>query len=653
MKVFTLLKFMSRRYWYLIVTAIIGSFLHIGCGGNDAALKPPYGSAWKLMPADRLVYGLKYESDSYSNLSALYSTVAAAPEGHGPGVSPHVYHVTVDATVLLTPIRHNGSGTTVSYSFPNARVTAESEMGPMIDTDRVQTELARDTYCEIDQEGRIKALLFDPTTSDATANFVRNLLGHMQFALPVAADDRGHWQIDEDDPAGTYTAEYNAVPQTLSSSTTVEPTNIPAFHKTKLAYFTASPDEGRELPTAPKLVLPDGGFDIWFDFARGRIAAISGNEKQIVSIVDKIVGEEQNSFQLTLVGEEKVSQPELALAVESVSTRGNSMPAVALSYTPSERAQFEAIYRSQLGNDSMETLKTAIEGFEKGSGKWNYAQLYSKVKALIFLHPDKCADLGTMLVSLHSNGHAAQLIRGALTAIGNSDAQDALVNAERGSRNDAEAIQLIVALGMVKKPTQITQDRLEEIAWRTPETSTAKAAQLEIGAIARNLKSFSPPRAAGIVERATAKLFDVPGAELQLIGLLGNAGLEQSLPTLTVYLADASADVRGHAAFALRFIEGEKAEQMLASVLTADPDESVRIQAANAIEFRSATQTSFNTQWAVLFSDKSESVRLTVMRNLWRSRDTYADVVPLMEKLAAEDSSEDVRRTAATLLGNG
>jgi HEAT repeat protein len=560
-----------------------------------------------------------------------------------------VYRVSVEATAVLTALQHKRASIAARFRFLNARISAESEMGAMIDTDRLQLELSRDTFCEIDEEGRIKSLLFDPVACAATASFARTLLGLMQFERPESAGPEG-WEIDEDDASGEYRAQYDSIVPETSSLAEQEQSGRRAFRKTKVEYFTTASDETRELLQAPRTILPEGAFEVTFDFGKGRIEAISGSEKQTILIANRIVGGVQNRFQLKLSSEDKVARVELASAVDDQAARSSAVEATALSAAPSERAQLTAIHEAKLGNDSFETIKTALDAIEHGSSKSSYSEVYSKVKALIYLHPDVCAQLGTLLQSSDSGGPVAQLIGGALAAVGNAEAQDALINAMRTRRDDAATIQLLIALAAVKRPTLIAQYAVEELAWQSPGSSVGRAAQLTVGSMAHNLKQISPERAASIVEHATTRLSGVSGAETQLIALLGNAGAREALPVLERFLDHPSAEIRSRTALALRFIDAQQADEMLSKTLLSDADESVRIQAATALEFRTVTQTNFDAQRAALLSDKSDILRMRVMRNLWSSRESFPEVVSLVKRLASRDSSQDVRGSAARLL---
>ena len=606
-------------------------------------------AVWKLVPGNRLVYELKYESDSYSDLQALYGSVS---DRGSRRVAPHVYRVTVEARVVLTAIQRNAASIVASYRFPDARINAESEMGNMIDADRVQLELAHETFCEIDKDGRIRSLRFDPSDSGATTNFIRALLGSMQFARPEAAEP-AHWEIEEDDSSGNYLAQYDATATTIAPPSGQEQNGLRTFRKTKLEYFRPTSDDERELPEAEKTILPEAAFDVTFNSDKGRIETVSGSETQTILIAGKVVGEARNSIQLILSNEDQASQAEITSAVEDQVTRRHAVEPIALSASPSERAQLAAIYRAQLGNDSIETVKTALDDIERGSSKLSYSEAYSKVKALIFLHPDVCAELGAVLWHADATGPVVQLVAGALAAVGSDEAQEALIGAIKTRRGDTASVQpFLVALGAVKRPTQGAQDAVEEVAWQDSGSDVGKAAQLVLGAMAHNLKQRSPQRAAEIVERAIANLSAVSGAEAELIALLGNSGLAEALPVLAQFLDHPSPELRGRAALALRFIDGEAAEYRLARVITSDPEESVRTQAAAALEFRSITQTNFEAQTAALLSDSSGSVRMRVMNNIWRSHEVYPDVTGLIARVAARDPSKDVRKAAARLLAS-
>jgi HEAT repeat protein len=170
--------------------------------------------------------------------------------------------------------------------------------------------------------------------------------------------------------------------------------------------------------------------------------------------------------------------------------------------------------------------------------------------------------------------------------------------------------------------------------------------------MAHNLKQLSPRRAQDIIRRAADRLAGVSGAETQLIGLLGNSGVGEALPLLEKFLDDPSSELRGRAALALRFVDGEMTDQRLARVITWDPDESVRLQAASAYEFRTVTPINVRAQTAALISDASGAVRMKVMNNLWRSYEVYPEVIAATHRVAAKDPLKDVRAAAARLLAS-
>ena len=655
MKILNLLQTLSRTRSFLVPSLMVLSALSNGCSSNNGARStangPMAASVWKLAPGDRLVYQLKYTSNSFTDLQAMYGSAAVAGQRQPRTGGPRLFKVTVEATAVMTAIQRNRASTIASYRFTNAQINVESDMGAMVNTNLIQAELAHPTFCEIDAEGRIRSLLFHSNQSDATQNFSRSLLGLMQFARPEKAD-ANEWQLDEDDPSGEYRAQYNALPAAKQETAAPERSHIASFRKTKLEYFSPAADEDREFPEAPKTILPEAAFDVTFDFAKGRIESLSGVETQTVLIADKVVGGARNEIQLALLSEEKTSATELASAVEDYLKRSRTMSAIALSASPSEQAQLTTIYRAQLANDSLMTIKAELDAAERGASEIDSSKLYSKVKALIFLQPETCLELGAMLQSSDPNGATMQMIASALGAVGHGEAQQVLVEALRTRRNDeAAANALMMAIGATKKPTQATQDAMETIAWDSPETATVRMAQIHLGAMGHNLKKRSPERAAAIVEHAVAKFTSESGAEHQLITFLGNSGVESALPLLSKFLDDPSAALRGHAALALRRIDGEQPDAMLARALT-DANESVRIQAATALGFRSITQTNFDAQKEVLLSDKSESVRGRVMKNLWRSHEAYPEVVALMKGLAAKDSSKEIRRAANGLLAD-
>ena len=107
--------------------------------------------------------------------------------------------------------------------------------------------------------------------------------------------------------------------------------------------------------------------------------------------------------------------------------------------------------------------------------------------------------------------------------------------------------------------------------------------------------------------------------------------------------------MRGAAAAALRWLEGPEAESALCRSLTADADDTVRLEAAHAFEFRRMTARALAAHRRAFAADASVSVRLAVLKNLARVRHDFPEAEATIQK-AAGDPVTEVKQAATDLL---
>jgi HEAT repeat protein len=113
---------------------------------------------------------------------------------------------------------------------------------------------------------------------------------------------------------------------------------------------------------------------------------------------------------------------------------------------------------------------------------------------------------------------------------------------------------------------------------------------------------------------------------------------------------DPSPQLRAGAAAALRFIPAAEAEELLIHLLAADLAGDVRKQAAEALSERAPTARSVMTMEERIRADADEDVRLELLRGLWRGVDRFPEIRAVVEAVARDDSSGDVRKVATRLL---
>ena len=279
--------------------------------------------------------------------------------------------------------------------------------------------------------------------------------------------------------------------------------------------------------------------------------------------------------------------------------------------------------------------------------------VYLKFKALIYVHPEICAQLGKTLASANPSSPTFRILSRALGAVAHPQAQSALVEAIKAHPlgGDAQA-GLIATLGGSPSPTAEAEKAVHLLAVGSPDPNVSSAAILALGSMAKNLARKEPKRSAEIVD-FLAHWADTSHFEEQrqhLLQALGNTASSRAMPLLSRYAADRSPVLRASAVDAMRFIELPQVDGLLLHTLGSDKDAHVRLEAAFALGYRKPDQQSYAAQKKALAADEDEKVRAALLTNLAKMSKQFPDVRTLLKNAATDDPSDYVRQVATGLL---
>jgi len=170
--------------------------------------------------------------------------------------------------------------------------------------------------------------------------------------------------------------------------------------------------------------------------------------------------------------------------------------------------------------------------------------------------------------------------------------------------------------------------------------------------MARNLAQIAPERAAKIVKVFINGIERAPsaGATRLMILALGNAGSSDAFPIISRFLHDPSPELRAAASEALRWVDSDQVEPLLINALIFDQDSSVRLEAAIALGFRKVGDTSFKAQKGVFLKETDVKIRLAVLNNLWKAKDSFPEVRGIVREAAKHNSSREVRKAAGEIM---
>ena len=534
----------------------------------------------------------------------------------------------------------------VSYSLPNSAVKIISSGQEAVEQGQlIQEDLKQEIFATLNSQGKVISVSFDPNVSSIAQNFARTILGITQFVTPSSNRNASNWETQEDDPNGKYIARYQS--------------GWGKFEKTKLRYLE-SVDSKNKKPNASEvktIIKPEGKLTANFNLKDGYLTSLKGTESQKIIISEKNVGQVKTDLDMTYVSQTILNPTQLTKLQNAKNKRNQTTQSIALSATPSEAETETKIQRQELGDATLESLLADLKQAEASSDEnQNNTPLYLKLKALVYLQPETSETLGKLLVTADAQSLTMQILSGALSAVGNSQAQTALANTIKTRSQDWDALYVLIpSLGSVNNPNNEAEDILNKLAFNSQDERIASTAQLALGTVAYNLTQTSPNRTNKIVKQFVQKLSREKSEEkiIQYLLVLGNTGSANAFDTIVSFTKADSAKIRSAATSALRLIDNKQVDDVITKILTKDADDSVRLEAATILGYREINPETFKIQKQSFTSEKSVTVRLALLRNLWQVREQFPEAIKIVKQAAQNDSSTEVKEAAASIIEKG
>jgi hypothetical protein len=567
----------------------------------------------------RLLYRFEYSSSSLTNPGVLLGK----PEAAGRST-------TIQSSLTANLAIGVGDQVTFLFEAPHVVFQVNGQEAPT-QANEIARGLSTVAVVSVRADGKIESVRFAEGLSHLTRTYAQTLLSMIQF---VASDPEAQdWESAEEDPNGTYAAKYKRI--------SADPLR---YRKSKQEYVRSTPP-GEATPQ----IITSGSFD--FEFSQGSLRSINGTEEQMVKIAGRNLATGKSSLTMTRVSRHRMGQGDLAKLNETIREAARR-EAVSLSARDWEKAAREARYRQTLGSATLPELLEDLRKLEASQEAGAEVALQRKFEALISLHPEAVAPLGKLLLDAGVRTSTMRVVSGALNAAGSPEAQSALAKAIRARAKDRPALsRLLYALATVSDPTPEADGVAFELT-RSADVPIAQEAELALGIMARNLANRAPERADAMVRTLIEMLQSdrTPAGSTQLLLVLGNSGSPLGLSIIRHFAGDPSPQLRASAAAALRFIPAAEAEELLIHLLAADLAGEVRKQAAEALSERAPTARSVMTMEERIRADGDEDVRLEILRGLWRGVDRFPEIRAVIEAVARDDSSDDVRKVATRLL---
>jgi HEAT repeat protein len=613
----------------LIATAVAGIWFLLAT--------PASVLAQRLTPGQRFEYELEYLAASTSNLTGLDQPDGAGDKRVG---TTNDLHTRVAGKLIVTVLEKTAERATVALQLrePTVQLAANGALA-LEQGETIARDLEEPVFVVMDRRGRILSVRFAREMQDLSRSFGRTVYAATQVVLPADVDATA-WQAHEEDPNGTYAANYARVSSSRARAVQLE--------KRRANYLPRPRRHLMNTVESAVEIRPAGKIVIEFDTAVGTVTSIQADEQTGALIENRPVGYTESKLQLRLRGQATADATECAALRRKLAEAG---PALTLSTAADTTRRETAIHQTELGDDTRETLLTALVHREANLDEEDTA-LYLKLKALVYLQRDVCPKLAEVLSAARTDGPTFSLLCGALSSIGHDKAQEALHTAMRARADDSAAMMVLVpALGMVDRPTPATEKTLRDLD-KAKDKHVRATAQLALGIVARTLSATEPERTRRIVQETLEKLKTAANAaeSRQNLLVLGNIGAAETLPAIKPFLRDETPMVRAAAVSALRWLEHSSVDGLLIEALTGDAEEQVRVEAVQALGLRPMSAASLSAHQQALTRDVSSTVRLSALRNVAQSRAAFPQARDILTLSAAGDPVAEVREEAQRLL---
>lgn len=481
----------------------------------------------------------------------------------------------------------------------------------------LQVMFERPVYVGQDLRGRVMAVHFDAAQDVPARRLVRRLLASTQFV----AEDGPRWSAEEPDSRGELEAVYRAG----GSANT--------YVKTKRRYLRA----------AGPAVLPrlQGHLDFTL-FADGHVKEATGSE--VVELgggtgLPRI--REEARVALTNVGVDY----RLSSLRPFEATRATLRSERLTDSAGGEGASLEARDRQLVKGAKLDDLLRALakrEGLDSAR---------RRLTALFRQSPEEVDRAAALMRQGSTDEVRSEQLLEALASAGTPEAQRALVSVLEGERvRPKTRAHAARAVGRMERPSLLLGDALERVMDGTREPDVRNAAALSVGGLAKALEVPEPGRSQALVEGLVRRC-RTGTVELEVcLDALARAGAPVGLAYVKAALMHPEAAVRGAATEALSAIPGAAVDALLDQVMLDDPSARVRVLAVKAVSQR-VVGAHLEALARVLRAERSERVRIEVVRLLGHLRAVEPPAAALLRDVAANDGAANVRALAASLLG--
>ncbi|MEK7468462.1 MAG: HEAT repeat domain-containing protein [Planctomycetota bacterium] len=451
--------------------------------------------------------------------------------------------------------------------------------------DALRSELNREALVTMTRRGGIEGVAF----AKGTTPWVQALLSAVVLTARVTLPETplAAWRATEADATGQYVADYAS-----EGGFSTADGKTARIERTKAAYeqLTCQSPAGTGSMSADdaKASLEGGAVALW-DSGNGRFRTFRVDEKLRLEgkeFAQTITSSTAGGMRFASAARDENLAANGASMAKAFRANGEGMKPGSGDLAAKLAGQAEvARLRGVTGGMSIDDAIARLEGLAAADqlDSQEAAELVDRLAAILKL--DDSAVSVALEVILQATAHPA--VRVALTdALGAAETPRSLQALLEVAANTALEPDIrgnaFTGLAMADAPPAGAEAAARAAA-RFGDPS-AEPALLALGMLARKADTARAEELADTL-KSLGRASSDPDWQSNYLESLGNAGLPGTLGEVEKFLARDDVHTRARAAFALRFVKGERAEALLASART-DAAPAVRLAAVGALGFR-------------------------------------------------------------------
>lgn len=597
-----------------------------------AAPLTPALISWKLgttrQYSIRLTSAVELDGDATSldvDLKGRIEIIPVAPDSGSPR----------DATVLrVQPLELHLS----SHAGDAAAFTA------------LERELLAGFVVELDA-GAVRSVRVVPGTSTFAANLARTV-GYELGQGAKSAQTTAGWQVPADDVTGHYVALY-------------QEEGAGHFVKRKLRYDeTVLPSplgSGAELKLTPEVLESKASFEL----ASNELERLEDSERLKTQLLGSGQASAQTRITLELSGQRASERGLTHAELRARTVDAAELPSPSAEHT----AQTAALTQAKVGEFTFETAVKALSRLVDGAPLLlageaqaetqaarrererriaEYDRAFSALCAIVGSQPGAPERAAALI---RSDAQHASFVIDALTSASSAEAQASLLRlTDEASLPDDVQSRLLQSAIRIQQPTAATVEKL--LGWLQRGDRRLQALY-GLGTMARHLReSGNSAQSTRIAETLGRELRASHGSaeRVHILRGIANSGEASLLGAVRPLLGDEDESIRGAAVEALRLMQHDEVDGLIATRLDQDQSPVALRAAVNAAKLRAPTAplAAALSRAALGSGDSQTRYRATGLLVEWLPR--RPELRAVLVQLAARDENDDVRSLAANAL---